>query len=139
MSFKQRSSGIYVPSSLNRGSNNFDELEVFARNGFVHMRRPDDQGHDYEQKAISVESARKRRKALIESLEYMRREYGETAVANDRGPMLERFIDRLTNVIKQAEAQGPHTHADMRRARVRSMPATVSMPATLNMSGKTLP
>ncbi len=121
----QTKGGLLIPDSCRKNVvAECHGLNVFARNGRVIMEREDRKNDGTDTKSCTVEEAIVRINAVGTQLKRMRSHVGHS---RQRAKVLEDFLHALQEVVKQAQEQGPYENADMRRARLRSAPVTVSM------------
>lgn len=134
MSYHTSASGLLLPNSVKaklQPSDDFRQIEVFARNGFVVFKRPTPDGSEVAENVVNVTSARNRLKAINEHLARVKELSRDYSALRDKISPLSDFVSRLEQCIHQAEEQGPFEYEDMRRARVRSAKTTVSISAGL--------
>lgn len=137
MSYHTSASGLLLPNSVRAKllpSDDFRQIEVFARNGFVVFRRPTPDGSEVAENVVNVTSAKRRHVAMSEHLARVKELSREYSALRDKIAPLSDFVERLEQCIRQAEEQGPFEYEDMRRARVRSAKTTVSIPAGIQCS-----
>jgi hypothetical protein len=130
VAYTQRPSGLIIPNSVSQQvapSDDFRNVEIFARNGFVIFRRPNATGEQIVERQTNVQGATTRLKAMIGYLSACKEHAKTSSVMRDKLPAIENFILQLEKVIEEAKEQGPFEYADMRRHRVRSAPLTLSM------------
>lgn len=134
MGFSRSSSGLYLPNAIRREKGSGDtlaDIEMFARNGRVIMRKPDENGV-VQENSLSQSSAKARLNALGDMIARYKEAAAETRDPQfrERARVTEVFATRLDETIKQAQEQGEYEDESMRRARLRSRPVTVSMAST---------
>lgn len=128
--FHQASSGLFLPNSVStrkKPSEDLDELDIFARNGLVCIRRPTEDGSDTVFKQLSTKTAHVRAQKMEEEVQQWQKMATGSSYAKDKIAPLQRFIAKLRKAISEAELQGPFEFADMRRARVRAAPTQISV------------
>lgn len=132
MAFHQTPSGIYVPNSVRATKHpgqDFEKLEAYARNGFVVLRKPNATDTDLEENVLDINEARERLQVFRERLPQIKKDALDNAkTAGELIRPMEGFMNRLSNAIREAEEQGPHQYADMRRARERDSSKSVFFP-----------
>ena len=129
MSYQTTASGLILPSSVSvkrKPSEDFNEVRIKARNGFVIFERPNDDGSDMQTNQTTVEGAKHRYVAVARHCETCRKH--ESSYVREKVPAIKRFLERLKAAIEEAEHQGPFSDAGSRRARVRAAPTSVAFP-----------
>jgi hypothetical protein len=131
MSFSRSASGLYLPQEISRNKGAGDtlaDIEMFARNGRVIMRKPDENGV-VQENSLAQSSARARLGALGDMIARYKEAAAQTRDPQfrERARVTEVFASRLDETIKKAEEQGEYEDESMRRARLRSRPVSVSM------------
>lgn len=140
MAFSRSASGLILPKTISDRRDAqamFSNFETFARNGRVILRRPDAQGRDQEERSLSIASAIHRRDALAEQAAVLRKQGIASTIAREKAKVIEVFVERLSEVIRDAQEQGEIDDKSMRDARMRSRPVTVSVPAMPTSKQKT--
>ena len=126
-------SNIYIPTSAQstkpKPEEQWAEIKIFARSGMVHFEIPDPE-HNYRKMkltSISYALAKERLKAMYAQCEIWEKRKDHTTLAGEKLRVIRRAAERLKSAIIEAQEQGPYEYADMRRARGRAAPMSLSM------------